>query len=223
MAGTLSEPASARVAWAHTFPGELTSPPAVRLGPAGELIANVATHDPDTSMGYASDEWLMRLDADTGALRWVQEAEPLTGLTVDTQGNILFVLPTGLQKLDPDGHLLWSRASPTANAYKGVLALDGDDNILIARVEITPSDSEEEDPKGSIRLEQFDADGNPRWVHLFGDGTIPLAHAYLTLNRDNSVLLLASETPWVRCSGPAALSLTLSPSSRTAAGSRQQR
>jgi len=191
LGGTLYQSADASVAWARSFIGVSQIPPHVALGPAGELIATVGIAT--DARGLAYDQWLLSLAAETGELRWTHKLGPLSLFAIDTQGNILVARQTSLQKLDSAGNLLWSNApAAAADPYWGALALDGDDNIVLARVEITPADWDA-DPTGLLRLEQLDEGGNARWSHQFGDGTTPIDHAYLTVDRDNNVLLLVTQ------------------------------
>jgi len=193
LGGVLTTPADANVAWAHAFPGELTSPPQVALGPAGELIAMVTIARRPRSP-YVVDSFLMRFDAATGELRWMQPIEHYAKFALDTQGNIVLAWPTELQKLDPDGNVLWTKSRPAENAYELVtLAVDNADNPVLARVELDQSPNAlDADPHGYVELDKLDSDGEMLWTKRFGDGSSYLQNVWVTTDRQNAVVLLAA-------------------------------
>lgn len=198
--GTVS--AGADGAWARTFPGLSSTAPEIALGPGGDLVVKVksARLPVISSNRYLSDDWLIRLDGATGATKWIEKVPDNGKMAVDVDGNIVLAWPRLLQKLGPDGSLLWARErEPAAN--RGVVpdyelvraAMDGEGNILIARIEL------DEAPEviggnsvGFVTLEKLDPDGNPLFVHRFGDGTTMLDGAYVIADASNNVVFLTS-------------------------------
>jgi hypothetical protein len=149
---------------------------------------------------YLSDDWLIRLDGSTGATKWIEKVLDNGKMAVDSSGNIVLAWARLLQKLGPDGSLLWARErEPLANQgavpdYELVrVAVDGQGNILVARTEL--DDSPEKiggNSVGFVTLEKLDPDGNPLWSHRFGDGTTMLDGAYVTADASNNVVFLTS-------------------------------
>ncbi len=194
LGGSLYSPANESVTWARFFPGEMVSPPEVRLAPNGALIAEVAIQRrPPGTNRFLSDHYLMHLDGDTGDLRWMQTVD-YGHPEVDTQGNVVLAWPTLLKKLDPDGRVLWSRPRAPVGAYpRLMLSIDRSDNILLADSDMDdPTPNSVSDARGFLELEKLDPDGNTLWTKQFGAAAIVFDGAHVATDRDDNVLLLAS-------------------------------
>lgn len=192
----LYAPANVNVAWVHTFPqGFGLAPPQVLRGPDSELVvvAEVDRLD-ETSMKPVADPLLMRFDAESGELVWLQHVDPDARVALDTQGNIILAWPTSLRKLAPDGHQLWSKSRAAEDVEEMVnLAVDGDDNLILARIELDASPSEiGADPKGHVQLEKLDAQGRSVWSRRFGDDTTYLEALHVTVDPGQQIVLLAT-------------------------------
>jgi outer membrane protein assembly factor BamB len=193
--GKLYASESASVAWARTLPGDMVSPPLVALGPGGVLAATVAIERrPEGPVRFLTDYWLLRFDADTGTLLWMRSIEPTAQLAVDTHGNIVLAWHSSVQKLDAAGNVLWSRSRPAEHEPVSVqLAIDSHDNLLLASVASDePLDDLGNTRTSFVQLEQLDEDGNTRWSQRFGTGTSSVGGAYVAVDRDDAVVLLAS-------------------------------
>jgi outer membrane protein assembly factor BamB len=172
----------------------MSSPPEVRLGSNGVLIAEVAIERrPHVVSRSLVDHYLMRLDGDTGNVRWMQTVE-YSHPEVDTQGNTLLAWPTLVKKLDPDGQVLWSRPRAPAGAYPRLRAsVDPSDNIVLADSDMDdPTPNSVSDARGVLELEKLDPDGNTLWTKQFGAGAIIFDGAHVATDGDANVLLLAS-------------------------------
>ena len=194
LVGEVNALGEANVAWVRTLPGELAGPPEVARGPGNELVVLLtAERRPLGTKRYLDDVLLLRLDADTGALRWLKVVEPGAKVALDTQGNIILAWPTRIEKLDADGELLWDRPRQAGNAYELVsLAVDSNDDLLLARLELDQSPGAiGRDPKGFVELEKLDAMGNPLWSSRFGDGASYLEAIWVAVDLENNPLLLA--------------------------------
>ena len=194
LVGDVDARSDANVAWVRTLPGEMASPPKVARGPGDELIVLLtAERRPLGTKRFLDDELLLRLDADSGALRWLKVVDPGGELALDTHGNIIRAWPTRLEKLDADGKLLWSKPRLAETAYELVsLAVDSNDDLLLARLELDQSPGEiGADPKGFVELEKLDAMGNPVWSTRFGDSTSYLEAILVTVDPANNPVLLA--------------------------------
>jgi outer membrane protein assembly factor BamB len=184
----------ANVAWVRTLPGEF-APPEVARGPGDELIVQlIAERRPLGTKRFLDDVLLLHLNADTGALRWLRVVDPGAKLALDTRGNIILAWPTRLQKLDADGELLWDRPRQAESAYELVsLAVDSNDDLLLARLELDSSPGEiGSDPKGFVELEKLDAMGTPIWSSRFGDNSSYLEAVWITVDPANNPILLAA-------------------------------
>jgi len=194
LGGTLYSPGNSSVAWARTFPGQNASAPLLRLGPDGELVALVSIlRRPQEHQFY--DYWLMRFDGGSGDVLWVKLIDEWTyQLAVDSAGNILIGYTTHLDKLAPDGVLLWSKPiSAERSAPRVSLAVDGRDDILLAELDAdgaTPNVSD--DVHGTVTLEKLDSSGNPLWSHTFGDDGTHFDGAHVAVDADGSGFLLSS-------------------------------
>lgn len=197
LGGTLYTPGNANVAWAYTFPGEHGSPPELMRGPGTQLMAKVTIERrPKPTNKLLQDVFLMRFDADSGALEWMKPVDPYARHTIDTHGNVILVWPTRTTKFDPDGSVLWSKDREPAGAYEVVsVATDGHDNVMLARIELDAATNEiGADPKGFVVLDKLDADGDLLWSKRFGDGTSGVSAAWVASDPDDNVVLLAAYT-----------------------------
>jgi len=193
LGGTLYTPANASVSWARTFPGATASPPDVKLGPGDELIAQIVIERrPRTRL--LSDYWLMRFDAGTGELAWMQTLETYGQVELDSQGNILFASRTSVKKLDPNGKLLWSKTFTWENTYPLLsIGIDGSDNVLVLEQDLdATAPNSSGDAKGPLTLEKLDPEGTSVWSHRIGTGAIPFDGAYVAADRADNVLVLTS-------------------------------
>lgn len=191
--GAVETRGDANLAWVRTLPGELASSPVVARGPDDELIVLlVAERRPLGTTRFLDDYLLLRLDAETGALRWLKVVDPGAKLALDSEGNVILAWPTRLQKLDADGNLLWERPRE-ADVYELVsVAVDSNDHLLVARLILDQNPNEVgSDPKGFVELEKLDAMGNPIWSSRFGDSTSYLLAIWVTVDPENGPVLLA--------------------------------
>jgi outer membrane protein assembly factor BamB len=194
LVGEVDARGNANVAWVRTLPGEQASGPEVARGPGDELIVQLlAERRPLGTKRFLDDTLLLRLDADTGALRWLKVVDPYAKLALDTQGNIILAWPTRLQKLDANGKLLWDKPRQAENTSEVVsIAIDSNDDLLLARVELDASPGKiGADPKGFVELEKLDAMGNPLWSNRFGDSSSYLEAVWITVDPANNPVLLA--------------------------------
>ena len=194
LVGEVDARGNANVDWARTLPGEQGSAPEIARGPGDELMVQLlAERRPLGTKRFLDDTLLLRLDADTGALRWLKVVDPYAKLALDTQGNIILAWPTRLQKLDASGKLLWDKPRQAENAYELVsIAIDSNDELLLARVELDVSPGKiGADPKGFVELEKLDAMGNPLWSNRFGDSSSYLEAVWVTVDPANNPVLLA--------------------------------
>jgi outer membrane protein assembly factor BamB len=192
--GEVEARGTTNVAWARTLPGEMSSPPEIVRGPGDELIVMVtAERRPLGPKRFVDDVLLLRLDAETGALRWLKVVEPGARLALDTQGNIILAWTTRIEKLNGEGELLWTKTREAELAYEIVnVAVDGNDELVLARVELDENPGTiGSNPRGFVELEKLDADGNPVWSSRFGDSTSYLQAAWLTVDPDDNPVLLA--------------------------------
>jgi hypothetical protein len=195
LGGSLYAPGNANVAWAYAFPGEAHTAPEVALGPDGELIVLAEIERrPKPAAKLLDDFMLMRLDAASGELLWLDRLDANASLALDAQGNIILAQTTRLEKRAPDGTVLWSQArTPEHNHELVNVAVDADDHIVLARLELDEDPNDEEaDPVGYVELDKLDPDGNPEWSQSFGDGTTYLQETFVTTDGDNDVILLAA-------------------------------
>lgn len=195
LGGKLYAPATASVAWARTLPGDTLSPPLVALGPDGVLAATIAIERrPEGPVRFLTDYYLLRFAGDTGALLWMQKVEPTARLAVDTHGNIVLAWRSIVKKFDAAGHVLWSRSYATEREPASVrLGVDSHDNVLLASVASDePPDDLGETETSFVQLEQLDADGNTRWSRRFGVGSSSVGGAYIAVDQDDAIVLLAS-------------------------------
>jgi hypothetical protein len=181
------------VAWVHTLPGSGAAPE-IQRGPGDELVVLAsAERRPAGKTRYLSDLLLLRLDAESGALRWLQVVDAGARFTLDTRGNIILAWPERLEKRDPDGNVLWSQKR-TQHGYERVqVVAEHGDNLLIARLQLDQDPGMiGAEPKGFVELEKLDASGNRVWSSRFGDSTTYLEAVWLTADAaDNPVLLAA--------------------------------
>jgi outer membrane protein assembly factor BamB len=194
LGGSVYAPANESVTWARFMPGEMTSPPEVRRAPNGTLVAEVAIERrPPGATRFLSDHYLMRLDEDTGDVRWLQTVE-YGHPELDTQGNTLLAWPTLLKKLDPDGDVLWSKPRAPVGAYPRLRSsVDPSDNIVLADSDMDdPTPNSVSDARGFLVLEKLDPEGNTLWTKPFGAGAIVFDGAHVATDREGNVLLLAS-------------------------------
>jgi len=194
LVGEVDARGTANVAWSRTLPGAEVPPEIVR-GPGNELIVLLlAERRPLGPKKYLDDYLLLRLDANTGALRWLKVVEPGVRFAVDTHGNVVLAWPARLQKLDPDGKVLWDKPRQAEDAYERVsVAVDHEDDVLLARLVLDESPGEVgSDPKGFVELEKLDANGDSLWSSHFGDSTSYLEALWLTVDAANDAVLLAA-------------------------------
>jgi hypothetical protein len=194
-------------AWARTLrgyyrepPGWTTryfgAPPLIAPGPGGDLVvllpADVLFKEGDNET-YATDDWLIRLDGETGLIEWVESVPTNPRLAVDPSGNIILAWSTLLQKLDPDGTLRWvKRRGPELDYEHAEVAVDSAGNVLVARLALTENPGTiGGDPRGSIELEKLDPDGNEIFSRTAGDGTGLLDFPFVTADASNNVILFA--------------------------------
>jgi hypothetical protein len=199
LAGTLTTGAGA--AWARTLPGISSTSPEIALGPDGDLVAKLTSERvPVGSTRYLSDDWLIRFDGATGTMKWLEKVPDYlsmgvaSSMAVDRSGNVILAWPTLLEKLGPDGSLLWAQErEPEANYERARVAVDGEGNILIARTELSEAPGRiGGDPVGYVELEKLGSDGNPIFSRRFGDGTSLLDDVYLAADASNNILFLVS-------------------------------
>lgn len=183
------------VDWVRTFPGDVASPPKVFQGPGDELIVLLnAERRPHVVSKLLSDLLLLRLDANTGELRWLKVVEPNVRVALDTQGNIILAKHDRLQKLDADGKLLWDKPRATGATLEPIsIAVDGNDDLLLARLERDQTAGETNgDATGFVTLEKLDSAGEPVWSSRFGDGTSEIGAFLVTVDADNDLVVLAA-------------------------------
>lgn len=195
LVGAVDARSNANVAWVHTLPGEMAAPPQVLRGPDDELIVMLtAERRPLGKKRFVDDVLLLRLDADTGALRWLKVVDPGARPALDTHGDIILAWKTKLQKLDGDGESLWERSREPKNGYELVnVAVDSNDELLLAWLELSESPGKiDGDPVGYVEVEKRDANGERLWSSQFGDGTSYLETVWITVDpQDNPVILAA--------------------------------
>jgi len=191
--GTVDLRKNENIAWVRTLPGGGAAPE-IQRGPGDELVVLAsAERRPVGKTRYLSDLLLLRLDAESGALRWLQVVDAGAHFTLDTRGNVILAWPERLEKRDPDGNVLWSQKR-TQNGYERVqVVADHDDNLLIARLELDQDPGMiGAEPKGFVELEKLDASGNRVWSSRFGDSTTYLEAVWLTTDAANNPVLLAA-------------------------------
>jgi hypothetical protein len=186
--------------YAHVPPGwsarHIGGTPLIAPGPDGDLIALV-TVDVTLSKGdideYLTDDWLIRLDGETGIIEWVESVPTSSRMAVDPSGNVILAWPTLIQKLDPAGTLRWVKErAPELDYEHATVAVDGAGNVLVARLILTESPGEiGGDPKGFIELEKLDPDGNEVFSRRAGDESGLLDSPFVAADASNNVILLA--------------------------------
>jgi outer membrane protein assembly factor BamB len=195
--GTLVHGADART-WVRSFPGITMVDPNVVRGPHGEILVNVRSERlPHTYEGtMPTDDWLIRFDADTGEMLWIEKVDPWPSIAIDSMGNIVLAWPTLLQKLDATGSLLWSVPRAAQQAFETVwVAMDGAGNIVLARMELDGDPlAIGPNPKGYLTLEKLDGNGGSLWVRKFGDGTSVVFGAVAAVDSASNIVFLS---PWV--------------------------
>ncbi len=194
-------------AWARTLEGYdrappgwtarvFSAPPLIANGPDGDLIAlfqvDVTLSKGDDDV-YVLDDWLIRMDGETGFVEWVESVPTSARMAVDPAGNVFLAWPTLLQKLDPDGTLRWAKERAAELDYEVVnVAADSAGNVFVARVALTQNPSMiGGDPTGTLSLEKLDPDGNEIFSRTIGDGTGMLDSPFVTTDASNNVILLA--------------------------------
>lgn len=194
-------------AWARTLRGYYSTPPgwtardlslggpSLALAPGGDVVALlsseiVLTRDAETR--YLTEVWLARLDGGTGTVEWVESVRTNAGMAVDASGNIVLASPTLLQKLDPDGNLLWTeKREPLLPDETVSVAVDGSGNILTARRALTERPGKiGGDPKGVIELRKLDPAGGEVFSRTIGEGVGLLEDQSVTVDASDNVLLL---------------------------------
>jgi len=194
LVGQIEARGNANVAWVPTLPGAET-PPEIARGPGDELIVLLlAERRPLGPKRYLDDLLLLRLDAESGALRWLKVVDPGVHFTLDTQGNVILAWPTRLEKLDPDGKVLWDEPRQPEQDYELVsVAADHNDDLVLARLVLNESPGKiGSDPKGFVELEKLDASGNSLWSSRFGDSTSYLEAVWIAVDAANDPVLLAA-------------------------------
>jgi hypothetical protein len=190
LAGTLTQ-GSTQATWARTFPGMTMASPEVVRGPQGEILVHVTSERlPHVYTPLVIDDWLMRLDGDTGKMLWIEKVNPGLSMAMDAAGSIVLAWPTLLQKLDASGALLWAIPRPAQAVYEEVkVTVDNANDIVLARTELDSGPGQlGADPRGLLLLEKLDANGAPLWSHSFGDGTSSVYGAFAAVDGANDVV-----------------------------------
>jgi hypothetical protein len=199
--------AGADGAWARTLRGYYHVPrgwtsryfgasASIAPGPEGDLIAllpvDVLLKNGDDEE-YVLDDWLIRLDGETGLVEWFDSVPTGARMAADPSGTIVLAWPTLLQVLNSDGTLRWvQRRAPELEYEFATVAVDNAGNVLVARLGLTESpDAIGGDPRGFIDLFKLDPDGNEIFSRRVGDGSGLLDSPHVSTDASNNVLLLA--------------------------------
>jgi outer membrane protein assembly factor BamB len=196
LAGAVTQAGTA--SWARSFPGVGMMPPEIARGSGGQIVVHVTSERVPTSSyaPYASDDWLFRLDGQTGAMLWIEKIAPYPSMAVDAVGNVVLAWPTLLQKLDANGALLWSIPRAAQDTYEMVrVAVDGNGNIVLARTELDDDPGAiGVTPKGYLVLEKLGPNGTLLWQKRFGDGTAFIFGAFAAVDGAGNVVFWSA---WV--------------------------
>ncbi len=178
--------------WAHAL---YDTPPFMAPGPDGDLIVLLPSEvalQKGSDVMYVTDDWLARLDGETGRVEWFESVPSNAKMAVDPSGNVILAWPALLQKLDPDGNLVWLKERAPQVVYDLVaVAVDGDGNVIDARLSDTESPSTiGANPRGIIELEKLDPNGNEVFSRTIGPGQGLLDLPFVTTDASNDVVLL---------------------------------
>jgi hypothetical protein len=180
IAGDLYQSTTTPGIWARTFPA-LSLPLAslAKLDALGNLIVEIPSEHVDSS----DNGWLASLDAASGQLNWLEQADLRSQPAgVDSAGNVIVDNGSTLEKLAPDGSLTWSKPIP-GSAPHSALTVDGDGNVVLAEQQSFV------DGTAELVLQKLDPDGNSAWLST--DQGFAGGIAFMTTGSGGSVAMLA--------------------------------